>query len=291
MGKWSQEEVALLEEKYKTLTMSELETILKRTKIGIRRKANKLGLFKVRSFMVKCSNCEKIIKINKNTLERNNNNFCSRKCQGEWHSLNMVGEKASNYKNALIDKKCLICGKEFKTYHKTHAYCSVECKSKPEMNRKVLVCNVCGKEFKRTISEIYWGNQRGNENIFCSKKCKNKYHVGENHPCYIKDRTQIKDKNKSIRGSKKMRDWRKLIYKRDNYTCQLCGNRSGKNNPVILNAHHIKRFIDNEDLRFDVNNGITLCECCHKLTYGKERDYEEKFNNTVKLMQKGDGLC
>ena len=61
----------------------------------------------------------------------------------------------------------------------------------------------------------------------------------------------------------------------------MCGNRSHKDNAVILNAHHIKRFIDNENLRFDIDNGITLCEDCHKLTYGKENDFEKQFKTTT----------
>lgn len=67
--------------------------------------------------------------------------------------------------------------------------------------------------------------------------------------------------NVLIRASKKMRDWRKAIFERDNYTCQICGVRG-----VYLEADHIKQFSDFPELRFELSNGRTLCRECHKKT-------------------------
>lgn len=230
---------------------------------------------------VKCHQCGKEIYKTPSEIKNNKNNFCSQKCLGEWHSKNLIGEKASNYKGALITKICKACGEEFATYHKNQIYCSIPCRDKFTTNRKIIKCVNCHTDFERTASAIYWSNRRGCENVFCSAKCKQEYHVGENHPNWIKDRDLLKDQNKSIRWSKDMSDWRKSIYNRDDYTCQMCGSKSSKDNAVILNAHHIERFVDNEELRFDVDNGITLCEDCHKLTYGKEKDFEEQFKNII----------
>ena len=54
-------------------------------------------------------------------------------------------------------------------------------------------------------------------------------------------------------------EWRKAVFKRDDYTCQRCGKRGGR-----LQAHHIKAWAKYPDLRYDVANGITYCVECHK---------------------------
>ena len=66
------------------------------------------------------------------------------------------------------------------------------------------------------------------------------------------------------RNSIEYRFWRKSVFDRDNYTCQTCGKRG-----VPVEAHHIVRWVDNMELRFDVANGITLCKSCHRDIHGK----------------------
>lgn len=61
--------------------------------------------------------------------------------------------------------------------------------------------------------------------------------------------------------SREYRQWRITIFERDHYQCQGCTQVGG-----YLTAHHIKSFAKYPKLRFDINNGITLCEDCHKLT-------------------------
>ena len=59
-------------------------------------------------------------------------------------------------------------------------------------------------------------------------------------------------------GSKSYRLWKQQVFSKDNYVCQDCGKTDN------LQAHHKKRWIDEVDLRYDVNNGKTLCSECHK---------------------------
>lgn len=80
--------------------------------------------------------------------------------------------------------------------------------------------------------------------------------------------------NKAIRSSSKYKNWRKSVFERDNYTCQECRTRG-----VYLEADHIKPFAYFPDLRFDLENGRTLCKPCHKLTdtyMGRAKKFELK---------------
>lgn len=66
--------------------------------------------------------------------------------------------------------------------------------------------------------------------------------------------------NKLIRRTKEYLKWAINIYKRDKYICQECGIKCNAGNII---AHHIYNFADFPELRFSINNGITLCRSCH----------------------------
>jgi len=63
--------------------------------------------------------------------------------------------------------------------------------------------------------------------------------------------------NQKERRSKKYKKWRTKVFERDNYTCWRCKSKG------YLEAHHWFSFAKYPQLRFNVDNGITLCEECH----------------------------
>jgi len=161
-------------------------------------------------------------------------------------------------------------------------------------------CQTCDKEFYRAGWQI-----KKAHNKFCSKSCvryteESKLKMSKSHRGittwntgltkyddsrlnYIRP-TTFKDFGKStenmkIRKSAKMKHWRNRVFERDDYICQDCGQRGGK-----LNADHIKPFCLFPEFRFDINNGRTLCEECHRKTstYGGRM-------NALKLMIEENG--
>lgn len=100
----------------------------------------------------------------------------------------------------------------------------------------------------------------------CGKKLTNydaifcKLHVkaGDRSPSWKGGITTI---NYRLRRSTRYKLWRKAVYERDNYTCQICFKIGGE-----LNADHIKPWALYPELRFDLNNGRTLCVSCHRRT-------------------------
>lgn len=142
---------------------------------------------------------------------------------------------------------------------------SKESKIKREKNRLIYLsgipkklvickCEICLKEY--SIKESIY-KKIGSR--FCSAKCRYKFmfHTKpENHPRWLGGKSQ---ENQIGRANNEYCEWRINVFKRDHFICQKCLS-SGKK----LNAHHIDNWSDNQDKRYLIENGITLCKECHR---------------------------
>lgn len=117
-------------------------------------------------------------------------------------------------------------------------------------------CIVCGKEF-------YHWRVKSKKFLYCSNRCNGIGTRDEKHPMW---KGGTSNERKTDSGRKKHREWRVAVYERDNYTCQICGEKGGR-----LNADHIKSWAKYPESRYDIDNGRTLCINCHQKTdnYGR----------------------
>ena len=138
----------------------------------------------------------------------------------------------------------------------------------------------CGNGFSKKSNESSknWINKRK----YCSRYCKDKSIIGKKSNSKTKFfkgqipwnkglkgyragelnnkwKGGITSENDKIRKSDEYKNWRKSVYLRDNFICQGCKKVGGR-----IHAHHINPFSKFPKLRFDINNGITLCFNCHK---------------------------
>lgn len=86
--------------------------------------------------------------------------------------------------------------------------------------------------------------------------------------------------NDTLRKSVEYTFWRKSVFERDKYICRICNQNSR-----TLRAHHIWEFAKFPELRFAINNGLTLCNECHKKIHKKGGI------NVIKRSKERNGIC
>lgn len=109
------------------------------------------------------------------------------------------------------------------------------------------------KEMRQKLSVVH--TERPTR-YWLNKKCP--HAAGENNPGYIDGRYP---ENRRQRNTMEYARWRQQVFERDAYTCRQCGIRG-----VRLHADHIKPFATHPRLRFELDNGRTLCVSCHRKT-------------------------
>lgn len=153
-------------------------------------------------------------------------------------------------------------------------------------------------EWRKKISESRVGKARGELNgswkggkpkcgtcgvhitrgsIACVKHSK-KY--GLEHPAWVKNRDELKvGRTKSY--DTKYKYWMLSVKKRDKWRCKigssLCKGR--------LEAHHILDWVNHPELRYNVNNGITLCHAHHPRKRSDEAKLSPFFQSLVAEMK------
>ena len=107
--------------------------------------------------------------------------------------------------------------------------------------------------------------------------CLKKEMVGTNHPNYNPNLTEEERelKKEGRTSDSDFVNWSRQIKEQANFTCDICGQH-GHN----LNSHHLNSWNIYKEQRYDLENGVCLCEQCHKefhKLYGKGGNTKEQY--------------
>lgn len=190
-----------------------------------------------------------------------------------------------------IFKKCLNCnivfGKGFRRSNPSWAlakYCCCKCfrekKSfKGNKLRLGLISPFKGKkhteETKQKISKTKKGSIPWNKFGLGYEKMKERM-SGANNPAWIEDRNALA--KKQIRNDYSYIDWRRNVWLRDNFKCRIANqNCNGR-----IEAHHILGWTLYPELRYEINNGITLCHAHHPRKRVEEQQLALMFQELIR---------
>lgn len=208
--------------------------------------------------ITKCESCGKEIRLTNYQIIRSKHHYCSNECRAIGVRMYQSNENNPNYKNATIEVKCSNCNKNF----------------------KILKCTTTNSDRSQK------------QNFYCSQKCKYEHQKktlkGKSNPNYGNGYKIQGKLNPNYNFTKTYEErikqrlytdyytWRNNVFKRDDYTCQCCGKRGGD-----LISHHLEGYNWCKKRRTDLDNGVTLCENCHK-------EFHKKYkcgNNTKRQYQ------
>lgn len=121
------------------------------------------------------------------------------------------------------------------------------------------------------------GLKKGIEMQIASKGIKRPNVSGEKNWKWIKDRSLLKIDN--TRNNSAYKEWRKQIWLRDKFTCKIA-NPDCKGR---IEAHHILGWTEFPELRYKLNNGITLCHFHHPRARKEEKRLSPYFMSLVSV--------
>ena len=179
----------------------------------------------------------------------------------------------------MITRKCKQCLKEFLPKRlSTAVFCSVKCGGKNWVINNKEQANQRRVNWRRRQGMLGRGSvehrEKARVQMLGTKQSKETIEKrflnlrGSNHWRWILDRTKLVNYGGSEeRRSPIYKDWRKRVWVRDNWKCKIdnhdCNGR--------IEAHHILSYTNYPELRYEINNGITLCHAHHPRKRAEEK--------------------
>lgn len=257
----------------------------------------------------KCDICGKIHQRKAREVFRHRNHYCSIDCYSIKQSKDalsefekIIGDNAKDYLHQkYVVKKMTIRQIAEEVYRRNTGASTInrwlktlgfvdELRHGSEAIKTQWVNNQKRRELSREITRTYMHTKASREKMKSTKQTEESKmkqratKMGENNPMYGVVGEKSPQWNPNLTPEERIHKrkntqnykWIKNVYKRDDYTCQCCGyDKDG-----TLIAHHLNGYHWDVGNRFNVENGITLCEDCHQKfhkIYGYKFNTKEQF--------------
>ena len=141
------------------------------------------------------------------------------------------------------------------------------------VHQKVKCIGSCGHEVITSVHAFLRA-----KTSLCAE-CASQIHCGENNYNW---KGGYENEKIRFRKTYEFKSFVRAVLKRDNYTCQCC-NRNSKKTKLVV--HHKDGYNWCVEKRTDVDNGVVLCEDCHKLfhnIYGIGKNTKEQYDEFIK---------
>lgn len=172
--------------------------------------------------------------------------------------LSCSGKNNPNWKGGYDEKNIPL----YDTYAHQIEYVEEVRRNKDDRNILEVKCTYCGKWYISTIYKIQNrinslnGNGTGECRFYCSNECKQE--------CSIYNQKKYPKGYKIATSREVQPELRQMVFERDNYICQKCGNNKS------LHCHHIEGIRWEPLESADIDKCITYCKKCHKEVHVKD---------------------
>jgi 5-methylcytosine-specific restriction endonuclease McrA len=195
--------------------------------------------------------------IHKNTMNRKNKNY-------RIINRDILKEKSQIYSDMNKDKKEKYRNSYaiYETF--AHQINFAEQVFESESGQLLVFCTYCGKVFMPSVKAVCSrisalnGKSRGECRLYCSEACKG--------ACPSFNQEKHWKGTKPATSREVSAQFRQIVLKRDNWTCQRCGAGS----EAELHVHHIDGATQQPGMSNDIENGVTLCKECHEHVHSQD---------------------